>query len=82
MKGRYSSISISVFFNSWGNLRGKDCWWKFFFLGLQVVVPEFVMLITEEDHCTAGLDVKRRGGVFDGVIDAHQNAGVGDGRFF
>jgi hypothetical protein len=46
--------------------RGK-CLSRFFHAN----IPQFFMLSSEEDDCTAGLDIERRRGVLDGVIDTH-----------
>ena len=60
---------------------GEDCRGHGFLCALHADIPQLVVLVAEEDDGAAGLDVEGGGGVFDGVVDDHDDTVIGDGRF-
>lgn len=45
-------------------------------------VPEFVVVLVQQDDCAGGLDGESGGAVEDGMLDNFFDAGVGDGGLF
>ena len=77
----YSSVRLLEAFNFSLDVL-KSLRWYALFRSLHANIPKFLMFLAEEDDGAAGLDMEWRRSVLDGMVDDHDNAVVGDGRFF
>lgn len=74
----YRSVSSAEPRNS-GRKRLRNSFWQGALDELIRSIPEFLVLVLEENDCARGLHVESAGNVLDGLGDDLLNARVGDG---